>query len=176
MTFSDADPGAPDEPTSTTALRPGRAAEPPGPDTQAGDRSAPSLADLGDVLGKFRLLTELGSGGQGRVVLATQTDLADRPVVLKLTPCDGGEHLSLARLQHTHIVPLYGVRDEPALHLRLLCMPYFGSATLSRLLDALAENPVAKRTGRDVLAALDRLQSATPGPPPPASATAPGRL
>ena len=38
---------------------------------------------------------------------------ASGPVVLKLGPWAGGEHLSLARLQHTHIVPLYSAHEFP---------------------------------------------------------------
>ena len=70
--------------------------------------------EAGDVLAGFRLLAELGRGALGRVFLAAQTDLANRPVVLKLTPCGGEEHLTLARLQHTHIIPINGVQDDPA--------------------------------------------------------------
>src|SRR5262245_42345248 len=134
MALPDPDPDGRDSPETTTTVVRDEPESPSGP-TEPLDTgwSAPTLSDLGGALGKFRLLTELGSGALGRVILATQTDLADRPVVLKLTPCDGGEHLSLARLQHTHIVPLYGVRDEPTLNLRLLCMPYFGSATLAKI-------------------------------------------
>src|SRR5712671_6749838 len=74
----------------------------------------------GDFLGGFRLLAELGHGIRGRVFLAAEPALADRPVVLKITPCDGREHLSLARLQHTHIVPLYSVEDLLQRNLRVL--------------------------------------------------------
>jgi tetratricopeptide (TPR) repeat protein len=65
-------------------------------------------------LGDFQLLAELGRGALGCVFLARQPALADRPVVLKVTPCTGEEHLSLARLQHTHIVPLYAVQHDEA--------------------------------------------------------------
>src|SRR5262249_50809956 len=76
------------------------------PEDAGGDEPA-----LDGRLRDLRILTELGRGGQGRVFLATQPQLADRPVVVKITPCRGQEHLSLARLQHTHIVPLYWVKD-----------------------------------------------------------------
>src|SRR5436309_3367831 len=166
-----------------------RDAAPPGPDAPAGAYDdllsgppagthavaagdGPPSLDLagGGPLGRFRLLALLGSGAQGHVYLATQPGLADRPVVLKLTRRTGGEHLTLARLQHANVVPLYAAQDEPALDVRLLCMPYFGGAPLDRVLDALAGTPPARRTGRDLLAALDRLQAAAPhadlAPPP----------
>jgi serine/threonine protein kinase/Flp pilus assembly protein TadD len=124
--------------------------------------ASPRFPAAGECLGEFRLLAELGRGAQGRVFLATQAALADRPVVLKLVPRSGQEHLSLARLQHTHIVPLYSVQDDPARNLRALCMPYFGGATLARLLELLHGHPPGQRAGRDLLEALGRAQAAGP--------------
>lgn len=72
----------------------------------------------GEEFGEFRLLHELGRGGAGRVFLATQSLLSDRPLVVKLTTRTGDEHLSLARLQHTHIVPLFLVQEFPERNLR----------------------------------------------------------
>jgi serine/threonine protein kinase/tetratricopeptide (TPR) repeat protein len=112
----------------------------------------------GASLGDFDLVAELGRGGQGRVFLATQRSLADRPIVLKCTPLTGQEHLSLARLQHTHIVPLYSVQDDGDSHLRVLCMPYFGGTSLARLLRALRDVPLARRRGQDLLNALDQAE------------------
>jgi serine/threonine protein kinase/tetratricopeptide (TPR) repeat protein len=116
--------------------------------------AGPSLPAPGEMLGEFRLLAELGRGTQGRVFLATQPPLADRPVVLKLGPCAGREHLSLARLQHTHIVPLHSVHDFPDRRLRALCIPYFGGATLDRLVEAIQSRPPAQRTGQHIREAL----------------------
>ncbi|HEY1377809.1 MAG TPA: serine/threonine-protein kinase, partial [Gemmataceae bacterium] len=129
-------------------------------------RADPQFPAAGESLGDFLLLAEIGRGAHGVVFLASQLSLGDRPVVLKLTPSDAGEHLSLARLQHTHIVPLYSVQDHPARGLRALCMPYFGGATLARLLAAVRPTPPARRTGRDLAEALDREQAAAPGVAP----------
>jgi serine/threonine protein kinase/Flp pilus assembly protein TadD len=120
--------------------------------------SLPHFPAVGESLGGFRLLAELGHGIRGRVYLATQPALADRPVVLKITTCDGGEHLSLARLQHTHIVPLYTVQDFLERNLRVLCMPYFGGATLSQILERLRGRPLDGLTGQNLLEALDQAQ------------------
>jgi serine/threonine protein kinase/tetratricopeptide (TPR) repeat protein len=117
----------------------------------------PQFPAAGESLGDFLLLAELGAGAQGRVFLANQVSLGGRPVVLKVTPADAREHLALARLQHTHIVPLYSVQDHPARGLRALCMPYFGGATLARLLDALQSQPPGQRTGRRLVEAVDRI-------------------
>jgi tetratricopeptide (TPR) repeat protein len=115
-----------------------------------------------ESLGDFLLVAELGRGAEGRVFLASQLSLGCRPVVLKFLPCENHEHLSLARLQHTHIVPLYSVEDHPARGIRALCMPYFGGVAVAQLLEALRSKPPAERAGRDLLDALDRLQAGTP--------------
>lgn len=122
----------------------------------------PPIPQVGETLGDFRLLAELGRGAVGRVFLAAQTSLADRPVVLKVTPGAGREHLSLARLQHTYIIPLNGVQDFPALGLRALCMPYLGGTTLARLQESMHGQEPGRRTGRQLLEALDRAQAASP--------------
>jgi serine/threonine protein kinase len=121
---------------------------------------------VGEALGPFHLIAELGRGGLGRVFLARQAALGDRPVVLKVTPRTGREHLALARLQHTHIVPLYAAHDDAARNLRVLCMPYFGNATLARILEALQGRPLERRSGRNIVAIVDELQADTPVPLP----------
>lgn len=120
-------------------------------ETAGGDRLFPRP---GETFGDFELLDEFGRGAHGRVYLARQPALADRPVVLKLASLAGQEHLSLARLQHTHIMPLYWSQDDASLGLRALCMPYFGGAPLSRLLARLADVPPGRRTGRSLVEAL----------------------
>jgi serine/threonine protein kinase/tetratricopeptide (TPR) repeat protein len=118
--------------------------------------AVPALPALTEELGDFVLLAELGRGAQGRVFLARQPRLGDRLVVLKVTPQTGHEHLTLARLQHTHIMPLYAVHDEPTRNLRTLCMPYLGGASLRQVLLELQDTPLVERTGQHLLDALDR--------------------
>ena len=60
-----------------------------------------NFPSAGQALGELRLLVELGRGALGRVFLATQPSLSDRPLVVKFSQRSGQEHLSLARLQHT---------------------------------------------------------------------------
>lgn len=115
---------------------------------------SPPFPEPGQTFGEFQLLDQVGQGAHGRVYIARQPSLADRPVVLKLASLAGQEHLSLARLQHTYIMPLYWAHDDRALGLRALCMPYFGGASLAQLLARLEDVSPAKRTGRDLLAAL----------------------
>lgn len=123
----------------------------------------PRFPDPGTRLGEFRVVSELGRGAHGRVYLATQPALGNRPVVVKLGPPSGQEHLSLARLQHTHIVPLYAVCEFPDHALRGLCLPYFGGATVDRVLAVLRNGPGA-RTGTDLLGALAAAGSADLAP------------
>lgn len=126
------------------------------------ETTAPRLPEPGERLGEYRLLAVLGRGARGAVYLAEQSELANRPVVLKVTPRDGSEHLSLARLQHAYIVPLYAVGDLDERDLRVLCMPYVGGTTLARLRDAVAEIAPAQRSGRHLLDELDQAQSELP--------------
>jgi tetratricopeptide (TPR) repeat protein len=102
------------------------------------------------------LVAELGRGAAGRVYLACQPHLADRPVILKVTRGGGTEHLSLARLQHSYIVPLYSAQTFPGTDLRGLCMPYLGGMSLAVLLSALANTLPEQRTSQQLLDELDR--------------------
>lgn len=117
------------------------------------------LPQVGDTLGDYRLEAVLGRGMRGCVFVARQQTLADRPVVLKVTRRRGWEHLSLARLQHPHVVPLYAVHDFAELDLRALCMPYLGGATLDQVLAKIEDFHPAKRRGADVLEVLDRVRT-----------------
>src|SRR5262249_52987169 len=89
-----------------------------------------------------------------------QQSLADRPIVLKLVPRDGQEHLSLARLPHAHIVPLLFVQEVPARHLQILSMPWYGGLTLAQMLKDLLGRPVGLRRGPALLDLVDRDQLA----------------
>src|SRR5581483_5075961 len=57
------------------------------------ERPATRFPVAGDRLGEFQLLADIDRGAVGRVFLATQPALSDRPLVVKLTPCSGEEHL-----------------------------------------------------------------------------------
>jgi tetratricopeptide (TPR) repeat protein len=119
--------------------------------------SAP-LPEAGQTIAGFYLVEELGRGAFARVFRAQERQLADRPVALKVARAGSREPQTLARLQHTHIVPVHSYRIDPATGLHLLCMPYLGGVTLSRLLDDVKGQ--GTRTGAELLAALDRLEPA----------------
>jgi serine/threonine protein kinase len=111
-----------------------------------------------ELLG-FRLTRELGRGAFARVFLAEQADLAGRPVVLKVSEIAGREPQTLAQLQHTHIVPIYSLHDDEHTGLRAVCMPYFGGAPLSKVLDALWGGSAAPTRGEQLAQALDVVQA-----------------
>lgn len=133
-----------------------------------GDSSAqaakPRLPGVGEQLGGFHLLLELGRGAFARVFLAEQADLAGRPVVLKVSGKEGNEPSTLAQLQHTHVVPIYSVHEESTSGLRFLCMPYFGGASLSTILKQAWKESSPPTQGRQLVEALRAVQS----PPPEA--------
>ncbi len=105
---------------------------------------------VGELVSGFKIIEVLGIGSRGRVYLATQADLADRHVVLKITPNDGDEHLLLAGLQHTNIVPIHAVVDAGR-NLRVICMPFFGRSTLATVMSRLESVTPASRSGFDIL-------------------------
>jgi serine/threonine protein kinase/tetratricopeptide (TPR) repeat protein len=123
---------------------------------------APAFPSEGDVLAGFRLTLELGRGAAGKVFLAVQPSLADRPVVLKIAPRGLEEHLALAQLQHMNIVPIYSEHVLIARNLHIMCMPFLGGATLGQALDLLKDVPLSKRSGRMLLDALDQIQARLP--------------
>lgn len=111
----------------------------------------------------FDLIRELGRGKFGRVFLAHQKQLSDRPVALKVTSETDSEPQLLASLQHTNIVPIYAVYHP--VPLQAICMPYFGSVTLDRVISDLSRDPrKLPNTGRGMLSTLfeTRMNGAAP--------------
>ena len=71
------------------------------------DATAIAFPEAGQTIAGFRLVEELGRGAFARVFLAEERQLADRPVALKVARTGSREPQTLARLQHTHIVPVH---------------------------------------------------------------------
>ncbi|WP_020468677.1 serine/threonine-protein kinase [Zavarzinella formosa] len=142
----------PDCPTSVVVRvavwkRPGHSSDVPHHPTHvlegrfAGSNPEKSLHDLapdenlpepGEVFAGFHLIRVLGSGAIGRVYLAHQDNLANRPVVLKIARQLWGECQTLARLQHTNIVPVYSTHQDG--NFQAFCMPYLGAVTLAEII------------------------------------------
>jgi len=89
----------------------------------------------GSVFLGYELVEELGQGAFGRVYLARESALAARWVVLKVTGDVRHESRSLARLQHTNIVPIFSQARAGALG--AMCMPYCGATSLADVTRAL---------------------------------------
>ncbi len=83
----------------------------------------------------FILDSELGQGAFGKVYLARQVGLANRPVALKITSRKQHEPQTLAKLRHSNIMPIYSVHDADGW--QAICMPFLGRKTLSDILVAL---------------------------------------
>ena len=126
------------------------------------------LPEAGQTIAGFHLVEELGRGAFGRVFLARERQLADRPVALKVARRGSREPQALARLQHTHIVPVHSYRLDQATGLHLLCMPYLGRVTLAQVLADPAS--AVARSGADLVEVVDRH-----APPEAASGAGAGR-
>ena len=127
-----------------------------------GHNRLPRLPEVGEEIFGFRLRQPLGRGAFARVYLAEQPDLASRPVVLKISAAEGSEHETLARLQHTNIVPIFSVHEDPKAGLRAVCMPYFGGATLSSIMENLWAKTGPPTRGCQLVEALEAVGSAAP--------------
>ena len=138
----------------------------PGSTSREDDPTSIAFPEAGETIAGFRLVEELGRGSFARVFLAQERQLADRLVALKVSRTGSREPQTLARLQHTHIVPVHSYRIDPITGLHLLCMPYFGRVTLARLL---AEPSLREPdSGACLVAALDRIGGpSSPGSGPP---------
>ena len=95
-----------------------------------------------------------GRPGLATVALKVATDLFD-------------ESQTLARLQHTNIVPIYSIhRVGP---LQAVCMPYFGSTTLRDVYEDLENRGTLPVSGRGLLATLYSRRIGPDGPGGPGS-------
>jgi serine/threonine protein kinase/tetratricopeptide (TPR) repeat protein len=143
------------------------------PAASAADRLKHALDQLpvvGQRFAGFELVAVLGRGTFGRVYLASQGDLADRFVALKISPDLTGESRTLARLQHTNIVPIYSVHRVDSFH--AVCMPFFGATTLGHLLARYRGRATLPSTGRQLVDTLCLLNDETNVRPPETPGTA----
>lgn len=116
------------------------------------DDADPRAGDLfpkpGDEFFGFELVDELGRGAFGRVFLARERQLSNRPVVLKVTLKANNEQHRLARLQHTNIVPIQNAFRRGPYH--VVQMPYFGRQTLADVISHVRTDSTFPQVGGDV--------------------------
>ncbi len=121
------------------------------------DAALAEMPTVGHEFAGFKLTHELGRGAFGRVFLAQQMNLADRPVALKIAVDLHGESQRLAQLQHTNIVPIYS--EHRAGKLNGFCMPYCGSTTLADVCKNLSLSGSLPKSGRQLVSTLCNRQS-----------------
>ncbi|WP_083873863.1 serine/threonine-protein kinase [Nocardia paucivorans] len=128
----------------------------------AGDAVQAALDDIeiGNRIGDFDLLTELGSGAFARVFLARQRSM-QRMVAVKISADRGTEPQTLAQLDHDYIVRVFDQRlldtdiERSERRLRLLYMQFLPGGTLLNVLRWVRATPPEKRSGRLLLDAVD---------------------
>ena len=105
----------------------------------------PQYDRIGDRLGDYQIVREIGRGGMGIVYAAVQTSL-DRRVALKVlkprwfqSPRDvkrfQRESRAIARLHHGNIVEVYGVGEQDGLH--YFAMRFVSGMGIDRLIERL---------------------------------------
>src|SRR5262249_33951610 len=112
--------------------------------------------DAGTPLGDFRLIREVGRGGMGVVYEAEQLSLGRRGALkgLPFAATIGPRHpqrfrnhaRAAASLEHPHIVPIYGVGCERAVH--FYAMKFIDGRTL-------AESIAERRAGTAVVGSAE---------------------
>jgi serine/threonine protein kinase len=115
---------------------------------------------VGERIGSFIVIEELGRGGLGRVYLCREPDLGDRQVVLKLGRSSRLEAHTLGLLTHPNIVPILFSKWDATAGLEILGMPFLGRSTLTDLIDvAFEEGPPKSAQVLDRAACLWRVSS-----------------
>src|SRR5438552_996895 len=115
-------------------------------------QAAIAMPEVGTEFLGFQLIQEVGKGAFARVYLAHQGDLADRLVILKVSPIFDDESQTLAQLQHTNVVPIYSIhRADP---LQAVCMPFFGLTTLAHILKEIKGLDSLPESGKSLVSTL----------------------
>ena len=95
----------------------------------------PDWPVAGDIIAGFLLVEELGRGSFGRVFRASEVNLRERQVVVKLAAHGLHEAQMLAKVPHRGVVPVYSVATDEEWDLTALCMPFMSRATLQDVID-----------------------------------------
>jgi serine/threonine protein kinase len=124
---------------------------------------------VGERYLSFHLLESLGEGAFSKVFLATEPELGNRRVAVKVTWRVASEAFTLGRIRHPHVISAFSLTHDDANGLSAICMPYLGSATLNTVLDRVLASSKPSRSARLLLdAAEDKVASggATAESPP----------
>ncbi len=91
-----------------------------------------------------------------------ETALGNRVVVVKVSRFGASEALTLGRLGHPNIVPVFSVSKDPETGKSAVCMPYLGEATLGDLLNRVL---ACGAPPRHAVAILEAARKGAPEPP-----------
>ncbi|WP_435016819.1 protein kinase domain-containing protein [Tundrisphaera sp. TA3] len=130
-------------------------------------RKITQFPKAGERFSRYTLRRVLGTGGSARVYLATENDLDDRQVVLKISEADGREASILSHLRHPNIVSVLSRIETNESGLRGFSMFYSPGITLDKTIGAIREQGRPK-TARDFWKLLD-----APEPKPPRAGGSP---
>jgi len=128
-----------------------------------GAAAPPVWPQAGEDVGGFVLIREIGRGGFSRVFLASERDLGDRQVVLKICTQANEEAARLGQLDHPHIVPVHSVDFDACPPFTLICMPFLGSATLADVHAAVFADGADRPRIDDIVATIDRIEGQVGG-------------
>ena len=112
--------------------------------------------EVGDVVDDFDLKVLLGEGAFAKVFLAYQRSM-QRLVALKISDDRGVEPQTLAQLNHPHIVRVFDQRLLREQRQRLLYMEFLAGGTLHDVLAFARAVPKDQRSGKTMLAAIDKM-------------------
>ncbi|KAA0022069.1 serine/threonine-protein kinase [Antrihabitans cavernicola] len=124
--------------------------------THSGSAGTLVELDAGRRINDFDLMTELGRGAFARVFLARQRSM-QRLVAVKISEDHGTEPQTLAQLDHDYIVRVFDQRLLEGGKLRLLYMQYLPGGTLLSVVKLVRQTPLANRSGRLLLQAIDQV-------------------
>jgi serine/threonine protein kinase len=99
------------------------------------DLCTPLWPKAGEDFGPFYVLEEIGFGAIARIYICLESELGNRPVVVKATPLPTFEASILGKLNHENIIPVYSTGRVEERDLYYLSMPYCGRSTLADLVD-----------------------------------------
>jgi serine/threonine protein kinase/Flp pilus assembly protein TadD len=139
----------------------------------AAQDSEVSWPEVGDSFLGFVLRRELGRGAFARVFLASEPELGNRSVVVKISRHGAVEAELLGRLKDiANVVEVHTLKKDELSGWTAVCMPYVGSATLCDVMDYVFAQPEPPRDARRILEAVNHFCLADE----PAPQSAPHRL
>jgi serine/threonine protein kinase len=115
------------------------------------------MPESGESLDVYRMIRVLGEGAFARVYLAAETSTGDRPVVVKVSRQASREPHTLGQLPHPGIIPILSAREDALTGFQILCMPWWGCATLQQVSEQLFRAGPHSRplSGQEILDAIE---------------------